>query len=367
MENPLLGERTRRRLSFLINFVFWALWIVLLFALGRVLTRMLLPFVTAFTLAALLQRPMRFLEKRFSFTHGFAATVVSLFILILIGGVVMVGCYQGGAFLFRLLKQEETLAALQTCGNSIKAALANLADNLSAFVSPEISAAAAQAVESLEQTVLEYGAGWLASFSGNMLTFITGSLPRFLLATLFFILALVFFTRDYTQVTAFLTRQIPVPQRPLVRAAVTALRETTLSVGKAYLLLGGITFAEMTVGFLLLKLPLPILLAFLTAIVDALPILGVGTVLLPLAVFRFLSGNIAGGIAVLVLYGIATATRNFLQPRLISRETGLPPLITLLAMYAGWRLVGFIGLLAAPILAMVLLRLQREGHLHIFK
>ncbi len=367
MEQPFLGERTRRRFSFLINFLFWALWILLFLAAGRVLTRMLLPFVTAFLLAAVLQRPLYFLEKQFSFTHGFAAATVCITMLTLIGGVVAVGCWQGGVFLLRLLQQEQTLAVLQSAGSSIKDAVTAITGRLSAFLPEELSAAALEAVNSLEQTILEYSAGWLASLSGNVLSFVTGALPRFLLATLFFILALIFFTRDYAPVTAFLTRQIPAPQRPLAGAAVAALKETALSVGKAYLLLGLVTFGEMTVGFLLLKLPLPLLFAFLTAIVDALPILGVGTVLFPLALFRFLTGDIAGGIATLVLYAVATATRNFLQPRFISRETGLPPLLTLLTMYAGWRAAGFIGLLVAPILAMVVLRLQREGYLHIFR
>ncbi len=367
MQNSLFGERTRRRLSFLINFVFWVLWVVLLLALGRVLTRVLLPFVSAFILASLLQRPVGFLQKRFSFTQGFAATVVCILTLGVIGGIAAVACWQGGMFLLRLLQQEQTLATLQSLGGSIKQMLTVITERLSVFLPPELSDTALETVNSLEQTVLEYGAGWLASLSGTLLRFATGSLPQFLLATVFFVLALVFFTRDWDNVTAFLTRQIPSPQRPLISAAIKALKETSLSVGKAYLLLGLVTFAEMTVGFLLLKLPLPILLAFITAIVDALPILGVGTVLLPLALFRFLSGDITGGIVTLVLYAVATATRNLLQPRFISRETGLPPLITLLAMYAGWRLAGFVGLLTAPIFAMVILRLQREGHLHIFR
>lgn len=367
MTEPLLGERTRRRLSFLINFFFWALWILLLLATGRVLTRMLLPFVTAFILAAVLQRPLRFLERKFAFTHGFAAAAVCILTLALVGGIAAIGCWQGGVLLLRLLQQEETLSMLQSLGGSIKQAAAAITARLPAFLPEELSAAAMEAVNSLEQTVLTYGTQWLAALSGKLLSFITGSLPQFILAALFFILALIYFTRDHAHVTAFLLRQIPAPQRRLTHAAVTALKETTLSVGKAYLLLGAVTFAEMTVGFLLLRIPMPLLFALLTAIVDALPILGVGTVLLPLAVFRFLTGDIAGGVATLVLYAIATATRNLLQPRFISRETGLPPLITLLTMYAGWRLAGFIGLLSAPILAMVILRLQKEGHLRIFR
>lgn len=367
MSELLRDERTRRRLSFLINLCFWAVWIVGLVLAGRMLVRVLLPFVCAFIAAAVVQKPIAALQKRFSFTHSFAASAVSILCLLTVATAAVLLCYYGGAFLLRLLQQEQTHAAIQTLGESIKNTFSSAVKSLTALLPSDAAETVLDAIRTLENALLENGAALLADLSGKLLLFATNSLPRFLLSALFFVLAFVFFARDYKAVCDFFKRQIPTARRPFVRAAVCALKETTLSALKAYFILGLITFGEMAVGFWLLRLPVPLLLAFITALVDALPVLGVGTILLPIAIFRLLSGNMLGGVGVLVLYAVSTLSRHFLQPRLISRETGLPPLITLLTMYVGWRLVGLVGLLGAPILAMVILRLQKEGHLHIFR
>lgn len=366
MQKPPLGERTCRRFSFLINFAFWALWIGLFFAAGRLLIRLLLPFVTAFLLAAILQRPMRFLESRYRLQHRFASTAAAVGALVLLGGVLAGICWQGCLFFLRLLQSENTLAVLEQFGGSIGNAVTALFGFFEQYLPPEFAAAASRVAAAVSDALYTAGADVLSAVSGTVMTFATDRLPRLLLAVLFFILAFVFFVRDFDQTVRFLRRQIPPPQQPLVSAAVRATKDTCGGIVRAYLLLGLLTFAELSVGFWLIGLPHPVLSAAATAVVDALPVLGVGTVLLPFAAFRLIGGNISGGLWVLALYTVVAAVRNFLQPRLVSRETGLPPLATLLTMYAGWRAAGFVGLLVAPIAAMVVLRLQREGHLHIF-
>ncbi len=363
----MLGDRTKRRLSFLINFTFWALWILLLLGAGRLIIRILLPFAAAYILAYTLQRPMRWLETRFRFTHGFAATAMCVVTLALLGSVLCVGCYQGGALLWRLLKQEQVLDALQYGFSQLRRTVETLLTRLSDVLPADLTHSILPALTSLEQSLLQSGGAALASLSGNILSFLTGALPRFLLGSLFFILSLLFFTRDYAQVCGFLFRQVPAPQRPLATAAVRALRQTTVRTVRAYVLLGLVTFLETAVGFMLLRLPFPLLWAVFTALVDALPVFGVGAVLWPLALYKFLLGDVGGAVGVLVLYAVCTVTHHLLQPRLVSKQTGLPPLLTLLSMYIGWRTAGLMGLLSFPILAMVIVQLQKEHHLRIFR
>ncbi len=364
---PLLGERTRRRLSFLINFLFWALWVFLLLAAGRLLTRLLMPFVTAFVLAALLQRPMAALERRYRWRHGFAATAITLLSLILIGGVLTAVGWQGGVWLTRLFQQENARLMLQQLTDRLEQAIRLVIERLTLLLPEDMAALLENVGANAKETLYSLGSDLLSRLSGAAMSFATGALPRFLLASLFFILSAFFFTRDFAGVTGFLKRQIPSPQRPLASAAVRILKETAGGVLRAYIVMGGITFAELALGFWALRLPCPLLLAAVTALVDILPVFGVGTVLFPLILFRLLTGNLLGGVLLILLYAAATAVRNLLQPKLVSRHTGLPPLITLLTMYAGWRAFGFIGILGAPVLAVVLLQLQREGFLRIFR
>ena len=120
---------------------------------------------------------------------------------------------------------------------------------------------------------------------------------------------------------------------------------------KAQGLLAAMTWGVVSPGLYLLRIPRGILLGGLIALVDAVPILGTGTVLIPWALFCFLQGDRMRGIGLLVIYGIALLVRTLLEPRLVGRQLGLDPLLTLLAMYLGYRFWGIPGLLLTPILA----------------
>lgn len=112
-----------------------------------------------------------------------------------------------------------------------------------------------------------------------------------------------------------------------------------------------VTWGIVTVGFWVLRLPYAPAWAALVALVDAVPVLGTGTVLVPWALVSFLQGDHLGAIILLCTYAGAAITRTVLEPRLVGRQLGIDPLMTLLALYVGYRLWGFLGLLLAPIAA----------------
>ena len=120
---------------------------------------------------------------------------------------------------------------------------------------------------------------------------------------------------------------------------------------KAQAKLAAVTYAIVTVGFLLLRIPYAPLWAGLVALVDAVPLLGTGTVLLPWALVRYLQGSHLQAVGLLGIYGAAFLTRTVLEPRLVGRHLGLDPLMTLLTLYLGYRFWGFLGMILAPILA----------------
>lgn len=114
----------------------------------------------------------------------------------------------------------------------------------------------------------------------------------------------------------------------------------------------GVTFCILTIGFLLLQITHPILWAAVTCLVDILPVLGTGTVLVPWSVVCFLQGDSLRGIGLLAIYAVVSLLRSVLEPRLVGKQLGLDPLVTLLAIYAGYRLWGLPGMLIAPVLAV---------------
>lgn len=122
---------------------------------------------------------------------------------------------------------------------------------------------------------------------------------------------------------------------------------------KAQFRLSVITYIIVAVGFLFLRISNGFLWALVVAVVDAVPILGTGTVLIPWGIVCLLQKEYFQGVGLLALYGAAMLTRTILEPRLVGRQLGLDPLFTLFAIYIGYRFWGILGLILAPILATV--------------
>ena len=129
----------------------------------------------------------------------------------------------------------------------------------------------------------------------------------------------------------------------------------------AQLKLSGITLAQLLVGFWLLRIPYAPIWALVVTLVDAFPVLGTGTVLIPWSIICLLQGQTAQGAGLLGLYAVVFLVRSILEPRLLGKELGLDPLVTLLAMYAGYKLLGLVGMILSPMLAVAAVRLIKAA------
>lgn len=128
----------------------------------------------------------------------------------------------------------------------------------------------------------------------------------------------------------------------------------------AQLKLSGVTFLLLSAGLLLLRVSYGILWALGICVLDAFPVLGTGTALLPWALISFLQGNTARAIGLLGLYASITLIRSMLEPKLVGRQLGLDPLATLMALYAGYKLWGIGGMILAPMLTVTAMQLMPE-------
>ena len=108
-------------------------------------------------------------------------------------------------------------------------------------------------------------------------------------------------------------------------------------------------------------------ISLITALVDIFPVLGTGTILVPWGIYSLVTGNIGFGIGILVLYAVITVIRQAVEPKLVADQLGLPAYITIVAMYIGTQLFGFIGLFLLPISIMLLKVLNDEGIISIFR
>lgn len=142
------------------------------------------------------------------------------------------------------------------------------------------------------------------------------------------------------------------------------LRRTRKTLGswcKAQGKLAAVTYGIVAAGLMLLKVQFGFLWAVLIALVDAIPVLGTGTVLVPWAIVSLLQGQTVRGFGLLAVYVAAMVTRTVLEPKLVGKQLGLDPLVTLLFLYVGYRLWGILGMIFAPMLAAATKSLTIEG------
>ena len=151
--------------------------------------------------------------------------------------------------------------------------------------------------------------------------------------------------------------------RERLRPLLESLKKIRLAIGGwvlAQLRLIGVTFVILLLGLLLLRIPNGMLWALGIALVDAVPVLGTGTVLLPWGLICFLQGDRARAVGLLAVYIVICVTRSVLEPKFLGRQLGLDPLVTLFAIYAGYKLWGIGGMIAAPLLAVAVQQILPE-------
>ncbi len=198
---------------------------------------------------------------------------------------------------------------------------------------------------------------FLAMLTERMAAVATGllrRLPGVLWLLLSFLISSFYFAMDHDAVMRVLQRLVPPGLRARLPAWRARVREGAKRCVRAYLLLFLLTLSELLVGFLLLGVRAPFLLALLTAFLDILPVLGVGVVLLPLALITLIGGEVGRGIGMLVLYAVISVVRQIAEPRLVGKSIGLHPLLTLISFYVGIRAFGVWGVLIGPAAALLL-------------
>lgn len=257
-----------------------------------------------------------------------------------------------------------------------------------AGILPDLESATLSGLDSLElwllgladkapagiRSVLTHGVTGIFSDSSALLDGITTrllslatellkALPDSVLGLGTWVLATFMLSARLPQIRTWLKNHLPPIWREKYAPYCKTLKKTVLGWVVAQAKLVGITFGILCTGFFLLRVAHPILWAGVTCLVDILPILGTGTVLIPWSIVCLLQGESIRAVGLLGIYGVISLVRSVLEPRFIGKQLGLDPLLTLLAIYAGYRLWGIWGMLLMPIVGVILaqLALQRKN------
>lgn len=213
-------------------------------------------------------------------------------------------------------------------------------------------------IQNSSREILNHLYIWVTKALSNTVNILT-QIPKIAIYMVITILSLYFICTDKIYILDFAEHHIP---RSWVKKVGMHIREITQSLGaylKAEITLVFVSFLISLAGlyifmFIGLNIKYPLLIALAIAFVDALPILGSGSVMVPWAIISALDGDINLGIAIVVLWIIMCVARQFLEPKVVSNRLGIHPIFTLIAMYTGFKLIGIIGMLVGPIILIII-------------
>ena len=193
----------------------------------------------------------------------------------------------------------------------------------------------------------------------SLLTGIVKGIPGVAFFILVTVISSIYFCLDLDSVNSLVKRFIPAGWLGVLRR----IKDGTLSAGlkyiRSYLILMLITFATMLSGFAIIRVEGALALAAITALLDVLPLIGVGTILLPWGVVSLILGYTGRAIGLFVLFGVHEVIRQLVEPRIVGKSLGLHPIASLVLLYIGYKIFGFAGLLLTPI-ASVAVGILRE-------
>ena len=331
-----------------------ALWLAFRYALG-----ILLPFLLAWLLSRVVKPLTERLCRRAPIPRGLCAAGLVILTVGGAAGLAIAGIRRGAGELTRLVS--ELAADTEGLTGAVESVLSKLESVsshipfLRRFEDAPFYADLCASVDSLvESGVAKLTETVTARLPGAAMT-VAGLVPSAFIFLTVTLLACYYFTADDGRLGkglgAALARVVPAPLRDRLPPIGRRLRRLGRQYLRACLLLGLLTFCLSFIGLAILRVPYAFILALLLAVVDLLPLLGTGVILIPWGIVCLLLGQVKLGIGLLVLYGAATLIRQVLEPKLIGEGLGLHPLVSLFSMYAGLKLFGVWGMILAPLTA----------------
>lgn len=226
------------------------------------------------------------------------------------------------------------------------------ADSLPKDIIPSLQKMMENGIASLE--------GFTASTVEALLAF-AGFIPGFLLEFLIYMVALFLISLELPNLKNKFKLIINPVTYQKISLVINDLTKAGVGFLKAQIILSVLTFVMAFSGLSILGVPYTTLLSLLIVVVDILPILGTGSVLVPWAVIAILQGARTLGIGLIILFVVITVVRRIVEPKVYSANMGLTPLAALVSLYIGLKVLGVAGLFIGPALVIVYETLKKAG------
>lgn len=322
------------------------------FLVGKYVVAAVMPFLIALGIAFLLRPAVDFLSERLKLPRKLCAVLLLILLFLLLGLLLTLATnrllYELGRLVDHLSGESERIGEFLSNILSRVGGISSRIPILKDIIVLEGLETLGAQIDGMLRDLAKNLVSSLTTRIPDLISRFVSSLPSFFLFLIATVIATIYFTMDPAAISAAMTALLP---RATVYRLPVFKQNARRFVGKylrAYLLLLFLTFCELFVGFSVLRVDYAFLLAFLVALVDILPILGVGTVLIPWAVVMFFTKNFRLGLGLLILWCAVTVVRQVIEPRIVGGTFGIHPALTLFGMYVGFRLFGILGMLLAP-------------------
>lgn len=321
---------------------------------GRLLI-LLMPFIIGLLISKLINPAVTLLHAKLKVPRGLS-TLVLLFGVIFglgFGAVALAG--RIAQELISLSSQFPLWSAamieyIQNVNDSLQNLRFGLALNISGYIST--------GMESIMSRLGEF-----TTVLGSTILSAVTSVPNILFFIVIMFVSAFFMTKDKKKIDQWL--------KPVVAGQwtqnekVSIIRRDVLGVLwgylRAQLILMSLTFVESAIGLMIIGVNYPIPIALGIALIDALPILGPATIYIPWIITKLVVGEYGVAASLFILYLVVTLARQALEPKIVSTQIGVYPLVTLLSMYIGLRTIGFAGIILGPVTVIVVLSLFKTG------
>lgn len=353
-----------KRKKFIVNLtyiglIFFIAYIVVKYGMG-----LFTPFLMAFVIAYLLVKPAKFLARKVNLPYK---PVALLLVLVFYSTIGMLAALLGIKMVLTVSGYLSGLPAVYT--HQMEPFLSSLFYGIEQFLykmDPTMVAALNDLFTQLIQSLGELITNMSVKAVGNLSGF-AASLPQMFIEIVLMIISTFFIAADYDLLSGFVMRQFSGKAGKLMVSIKEYVAGTLLVCIRSYALIMSITFVEMSIGLTIIGIKNSILIAFLIAMFDILPVLGTGGIMIPWVIIAAIQGKVSLSLGLLIVYLVVTVVRNILEPKIVGSQIGLHPIVTLVSMFAGAQLFGVFGLFGFPILLSLLRHLNDTGTIKLFK
>ena len=357
-------KKIENRKAFIINLVFYITVLFLIYFVIKYALVWFLPFVIGFGIAFVLKPLIRKISNKYSLNSKLVAGLLVTLFYLTVGALLTVGIIKISVGLKDLFMGLPNLYInkIEPEVYQIIGKIEESIDNLDPALVEGITDITMSFGKSIADVITKISTGFAKSISS-----VVSSVPSIFIMIIFSIISSYFVAIDYNLIVTFITRQFPKKVSETIFEVKNQVIGTLFKLIKSYTIIISMTFVELSIGFIILKISNPLQLALLIAIVDILPVLGTGGIIIPWAIVSLIRGDLYLGIGLAILYIVILIVRNIVEPRLVGKQIGLHPLIMLMCMYIGVKLFGFLGIFILPLILIILINLNNIGKIDVVK